>query len=629
MKLVYLTDAFAEAKAGGYYLLVAPNSTPNNAAGGSRKFLLDNRTWGAKVEITGVTFAQRVFKFTVGEKSFEAAEELVLVNELTDKAASYKMVIYTKDFTEETITCNGYGAALVLDKYGKVVRIYDGANGKLFDAENPSGKTGAGFGGADYATYAYTQLQAGETLIIFPNDGTNGADSARTFALGLRMDGSIGKVATLTGHTFEEEKAAALKIGTNEFTKEEITYTINDATATNTSHDFLIFTSAFTGTFSLNGYGEAFVIKDGAIVRIYDGVSGKYYDADNTAGVTDATKCTANDYAKFAIASLQSGEWVLIAPHDGGSNVAREFLYSNRTIGATVEFNLAQIETSTEAENAFSLNAKTFYGAKVLVNSSAAPANYDFAVYSYGYAGRVVKNGWCEAFVIDMTTGKVVRIYDGVNNKYYDEENTAGVAGTDYYTVATTSFDAFESLKPNELLVIGLNGGKNSNAARAFLVSNRTFGAQASVLGIELPTPASTETKVNALVVDGDKYYLSSPILENENAVAAGPFVIYRYGYEGSLVTNGYGVAFVIKDGKIVRIYDGASAKYYDADNASGVQNGTCTSAGYLTEAFASLSEGEYVLAALNTGGANITRAFFYDHRSVGKDVTVPTSEDF
>ena len=142
--------------------------------------------------------------FTVNDKSFTATTGTHLFNELTDKAASYKMLVYTKASGLEVITCNGYGVALVLDKYGRLDRIYDGANAKLFDAENPNGKTGAGFGGGDYATYAYTQLQDGETLIIFPNDGVNAADSSRTFALGLRMNGSIGKFATLGDFKFAE-----------------------------------------------------------------------------------------------------------------------------------------------------------------------------------------------------------------------------------------------------------------------------------------------------------------------------------------------------------------------------------------------------------------------------------------
>ena len=74
--------------------------------------------------------------------------------------------------------------------------------------------------------------------------------------------------------------------------------------------------------------------------------------------------------------------------------------------------------------------------------------------------------------------------------------------------------------------------------------------------------------------------------------------------------------------GKIVRIYDGASGKYFDAEN-NGVTGGPCTAAGYLKEAFASLQEGEYLLVGPN-GNGNVGRGFLYGNRTVGAQVTIP-----
>ena len=615
------------------YLIIFPNDG-TNGADSPRTFAIGLRmdgSIGKAVTITGITFQEDALLFQVNGKSYKAGTGKYLIDEVTSSAANYGMIVYTPAFTGESITCNGYGVALVLNKYGEVVRIYDGANGKLFDAENPSGKTGAGFTGADYATVAFTNLAADEYLIIFPNDGTNGADSPRTFALGLRMDGSIGQKASLTDIEFEAKVVPTFKIGNNTFTKEgEITVAYNDATATNTSHDFLVFTSDFYGTSALtNGYGEAFVIKDGKVVRIYDGANGKYWDADNTSGVVDNTKCTANDYFKMALASLQSGEWLIVAPHDGGTNVARGFLNSNKVIGADVTFNLVTVTTSTKSESALGIAGKMFFGASVLVNGYGKPADYDFAIYSYGYTGRVIKNGWCEAFVINMSNGKVVRIYDGVNNKYYDADNTAGVATSGQYTIASMTFDAFESLKPGEIVVFGFNGGPNTNAGRAFLVGCRTYNAQASVMNFTLPTPATETQTIKAIVVDGDKYYVSSALPTDAGVTSAAvPFLVYTKDFAGTPVSNGYGVAIVVNasTGKTVRVYDGASGKYWDADN-NGV-TGVCTSSGYLAEAFASLQEGEYLLCAPNGGTTgNVARGFLYDHRAIGKDVVIPTFE--
>lgn len=629
----FYEKAFSSLKA-GEYLVIFPNDG-TNGADSARTFALalrSNDYIGKQVAITGITFQEDALLFQINGKSYKATTGKYLVNELTSSAANYMMLVYTKSFTEEAITCNGYGVAIVLNKYGELVRVYDGANGgnKMYDAENPNGLENAGHTPSDYANYAYTHLTEGETLIIFPHNGKSGDENPRSFGLGLRMDGSIGKTASLTDFVWDEKIVPTFKIGTNSFTKEgEIKVAYNDGTATHATHDFLVFTSAFSGTSALtNGHGEAFVIKDGKIVRIYDGASGKYYDADNTGGITDATKCTANDYFKFALASLQSGEWLIVAPNDGGSNVARGFLYGNRTIGATVEFNLVNVETSTNTMNAYAINGKYFFGATVLVNGYGKAADIDFAIYSYGYTGRVIKGGWCEAFVIDMTTGKVVRIYDGVSPKYFDADNQSGVAPGTYFTTATMSFDAFESLKPGEIVVIGFNGGKNSNAGRSFLAANRTYNAQAAVLNATLPTPATETQTIKAIVVDGDKYYVSSALPTDAGVTSASvPFLVYTKAYTGAAVSNGYGVAIVVNaSGKTVRVYDGASGKYWDADN-NGV-SGVCTATGYLAEALASLQEGEKLLCAPNNGSAgNVARGFLYDHRAIGKDVVIPTFE--
>ena len=407
----------------------------------------------------------------------------------------------------------------------------------------------------------------------------------------------------------------------------------NNAAATHASHKFLIFTTEFSGSSALtNGYGEAFVISGGKVVRIYDGANAKYYDAENASGIQDNAKCTANDYFKMALASLQANEWLLVAPNDGGANIARAMLLDNRSIGKDVSIDAVEVVPSENALKYLGIGANKFYNPSLIINASGAVASNDFAVYSYGYAGRVVKNGWCDGFVINMSNGKVVRIYDGVNGKYFDAENTGGVANTNnaYYTIASMSFDAFESLQPGEILVLGFNGGKNSNAGRTFMNANRTINAQASAVGVDLPAPSAVEVNIKALTVDGDKYYLTSAILEDGDVESATvPFLIYNYGFDGALVSNGYGVAFVISAGKIVRVYDGASAKYFDAENTGGIQDANkCTAAGYLAEAFASLQEGEYVLCAPNTGTeGNVARGFLYDHRSIGKDVTLPVFE--
>ena len=112
------------------------------------------------------------------------------------------MLIYDKNYTGE-VAINGYGAALVFDKYGVLIKIYDGANLGFYTVDGKS-TAPLTFTTANYATVAFAELGEGETLIIFPNIG--GTNEGRVFALSLRGIGGkayCGETATLTGKTFE------------------------------------------------------------------------------------------------------------------------------------------------------------------------------------------------------------------------------------------------------------------------------------------------------------------------------------------------------------------------------------------------------------------------------------------
>lgn len=631
----YVTEAFQSLQE-GEYLIVAPNSTVNNADSGSRKFLLSNRTIGAKVALTGISFAEITYTFTVGEKSFSSVESKTAVNEIVANAALYGMLIYTTDCEEETIVCNGYGAAIVLDRYGRLIKVYDGANVGLYTEEGKAAS--AGFTASDYAQVAYGALEDGQTLIIFPNDGVNGADSARTFALGLRTDGSIGQFTSLTGFTFETYDEgdnpvtqAVLSIGDKTYNFDPEKIAVDKTTSSATAYELYVFTTAYSGAIGFsNGYGEAFVTDaEGKIVRIYDGANGKYYDAENTAGIQDATKCTSSGYLMEALASLQAGETLFVAPNDDGANAVRAFFYGNRTIGAAISLTGVTVSPSNKTMTSISVNGKYFFNPVVTVNEEATAANCDFAVYSYGYNGVMINNGWCEVFVIDAE-GKIVKIYDGVNGKYYDADNPSGVARTDdMFALASVSTDAFKQLQPGERMIIGFNGGLNSNAGRAFLVGNRVYGATVAWSGIEVAAAATEKLTYATVTVNGKTYYQNAVNVVVDAAYTGTPaFAIYHYGYKGTLISGGYGVAYVVDEatGKVVSVYDGASGKYWDADN-DGV-TGICTAAGYIKEGFDALEEGQYLIVAPNGGTAdNAARGLFYSNRKVGISVSYQVLE--
>ena len=480
---------------------------------------------------------------------------------------------------------------------------------------------------------AFAALADGEILVVFPNDGTNGADSARSFALGLRTDGSIGKKVTLTGFNFAEEPKNEVTVSVNgkSFTVDTAKVAVNTTTKTATDYSFYIFTTAFTGSLNFaNGYGAAFVMgADGKIARIYDGANAKYYDADNTAGIADKT--IAAGYLTAALDSLKANEWLLVAVNNGGANEERAFLLGNKTIGAELTVSGITVKAAeTDYTSKVVVNGNTFYNATVKVNADIAAKDVDFAVYTYGYNGVVTKAGWSEVFIFDAT-GKIVKIYDGFNGKYYDADNAGGVAAGDFYTLATMTLEAFNALKPGETMIVGFNGGKNNNAGRAFLLANRAFGKTVTIDGATVPAAATAQVTYMTVTVGAKTFYAdASKVAINAEYTGTPVFAIYDYGFTGTTYTGGHGVAFIVDKatGKVVKIYDGASPKYWDAEN-NGV-GGICTQTGYAKEAFDALEEGQYVIIAPNGGtDGNVARGLLYGNRKLGTDVSyvAPTTE--
>ncbi len=202
----YVNEAFASLQE-GETLLIATNLTANNADGGSRHFLVNNKNIG--VTVSGLSFNFKTTSKTLSfgpEMEFTAEEGKWLYNTAVTpaQAAGLHMIIFDKNFTG-TFETNEYGCALVFDANGVLVKLYDGANLGYWTAD---GKATAHFTTKTYATVAFEELQDGEILIIFPNDG--GSNIHRQWALDLRgvKAGStcyIGQAATLTGFTFKKE----------------------------------------------------------------------------------------------------------------------------------------------------------------------------------------------------------------------------------------------------------------------------------------------------------------------------------------------------------------------------------------------------------------------------------------
>ena len=137
---------------------------------------------------------------TVGDNKFTAVDgkwlynTQVYNNEANPKAQNYHVIVYDKNY-KGTFTTNNYGVALVINSAGQLVKAYDweyyydlnGKNTKAHTADN-------------YATYAFSQLKDGETLLIFPNDGSN-TTNGRSFAKSICDNYSTTMGVTVTLET--------------------------------------------------------------------------------------------------------------------------------------------------------------------------------------------------------------------------------------------------------------------------------------------------------------------------------------------------------------------------------------------------------------------------------------------
>ena len=559
----------------GEYLVIAPNGAPGNA---SRAFLLGNRTVGAQMTITGITFPEaphvceskcdkcggctdaacteavcatkceghahecehvcptcgkctdaactegvcaekcacheceskcehcggctdkectqaacatkcqghegHMFVTIGTSKKYEAVVGMWAINEtITTATAANKAVwVFTKDYTGDFST-NGYGVAVVLDVYGRIIRVYDGANGGYW---LPDGKqASAHFTTATYATVAWSELQEGETLVVFPN----GADGNKARQIGLDSRYLFNQKMNITGVEFKS-MTMTIQIGTKNYTAELGKWAINETVTTSTAANkaLWIFTKDYTGEFSTNGYGAAVVLdKFGRVNRIYDGANAGYTDA--ASGVNNKEYgVTVNNYATLAWESLQAGETLVLLPNGGSTdNEARKVGLDCRWLIGQ-KMSVTGIEFASETMT-IQIGSKVYTAelGKWAVNetvTTSTAASKAIWVFTKDYTGEFSTNGYGAAVVLDEY-GKVNRIYDGANAGYTDA--ASGVNNKEYgVTVNNYATLAWESLQEGETLILLPNGGSTDNEARKVGLDCRwLIGQKMSVTGFE------------------------------------------------------------------------------------------------------------------------------------------------
>ena len=354
----YAPKAFEDLQDGEILFVFPHSGTNRNWALSLRNAGTDKPCeCGKTATVTGfdLSFETLDKTITIGDKTFTAPEGMWVHNtEITAaEAAGMKMVIFDKNF-EGAVTLNGWGAAIVLDQYGTLVKIYDAANSGFWTVDGKS-TAPLTFNGSNYATVAFEELQEGEILIVFPNDGTNAADSARTFALSLRNAGTdkpceCGKTATLTGFTFEEKVSndKVIVIGDKTFTAPEGMWVYNtEITAAEAAGmKMVIFDKNFEGAVTLNGWGAAIVLDQyGTLVKIYDAANSGFWTVDGKS--TAPLTFNGSNYATVAFEELQEGEILIVFPNDGtnAADSARTFALSLRNVGG--ECYCGQVATLT------------------------------------------------------------------------------------------------------------------------------------------------------------------------------------------------------------------------------------------------------------------------------------------
>ena len=566
---------------------------------------------------------------TIGtSKKYEAVEGKWAINEaITEATAASKAVwVFTKEYTGDFST-NGYGVAVVLDRYGRIIRVYDGANGGYW---LPAGKqASAHFTTATYATVAWSELQEGEYLVVFPNGGSDG-NKARQIGLDARY--LFNQKMNITGVEYDDP-TRTITIGAKTYTAAEGKWLYNTAVTTSTaaSYAILIYDKNFEGEFTTNGYGVAVVLdKYGRVIEVYDGANGGYW---LPAGKQASAHFDVNTYATTAWAELEDGETLIVLPNGGSEgNAARQvgldcrYLFNQKMSVTGITFAVPHDCTSkcetcqgcTDAECeeaacatkcacvAVTIGASKKFvavGGKWAINetiTTATATSKAVWIFTKEYTGDFSTNGYGVAVVLNKH-GRIIRVYDGANGGYWLPEGKQASAHFDVNTYATT---AWAELQAGEYLVVFPNGGSDGNAARQIGLDSRyLFNQVMNITGIEYASETMTMSiGSKTYTAELGKWAINETITE---ATATSKAIwVFTTEYTGDFSTNGYGAAVILdKYGKIVRIYDGANVGYW----IGGAKDTSVaiTSANFGTLAWESLQDGEYLIVLPNGGSEN------------------------
>ena len=461
-----------------------------------------------------VIVADNVTNVSIGSAKTGIENIVIKQNVTVADYTKVDFVIYTKEFTG-TVADSAYGQAFVIDDASsKIVRIYDGANAKYYDAENTSGVAGSSLETPltqqNFIALSFASLGDGETLVIAPRYGMHN-NATYTLLLGNRK---INETFSVDGYTF------GMKTVTAGTAKAQFKVLKNTAWS-NAAGVVMVYTKAYQGEIKANGNGIAVVLDaDGKLIKTYDAVSGAYMDAAHSAltypmdeTITDGHRIkfalmegglTTANYVTYAFTHLAEGETLVAFPNDGKNAADSARTFANTNLRAGFGTKVVSVGMVAINENNVTIGNDS---ATLAVNVNAAWTNAAgyVNVYSKNYTGTVKGNGYGYAFVVNAATGKITKIYDAVNGYYMDETHSALSGDTnvrqkfaDYNTeknftgenaVSSDNYaaHAFANLAEGETLVAFPNDGKNgADSARTFANNHRTIGAKIAFFGIDL-----------------------------------------------------------------------------------------------------------------------------------------------
>ena len=332
-----------------------------------------------------------------------------------------------------------------------------------------------------------------------------------------------------------------------------------------------------------------------------------------------------NVASNYAVIAVIDANGVVVEGRDGANNRLVNADYPTRANGKSIQAKQVGADISVPAGGYVIVVQTDFAGTGGADNDGRTFMNYS-VIGSYG---TVVRLFWADKPTEYLTTY--------VNQAPVVSGNNVDIVTSDpNFDLATEVIKGVTAMDDNGTFVVTDNvtievtivdnGGFDINTPGTYNITLKaTDGEKETIVTRKVIVDRSA---VNITIGNNSYSTLADLVAvdKDENKIGSYLFFIYTPAYKaaGNRInySNTHGEAFVLnKYGEIVRIYDGANGKYYDANNKSGVQNGTCTAAGYLAEAFGSLAADEYLIVAPN-GAAS--RAFLLSNRTMGAKVVLP-----